>query len=562
MEDNKIKILWLTDIHFSAEYSAIKGELQSYLDYFFIKVEQEENIRPFDYIFVTGDLAQAGTKKDYDELWKRIFEPLTTIFKNRGTPPPKIITIPGNHDVNWDESPFLTEYLNNQMPGFSEQSRNDFLKVNFENFKKLFADYSFFVNNTAAFSLPHLQVSEQYASHRLFGYVVDSDKGLIIILINSAWYSLGNQFNKMLVDKFQSDACAKGEEPDLNDLLKFKDLISEYNSQITGTPLAEIKEMQELFSKYADFVVVTCMHHPLNWLDWNEYYSYDNSTKNAAGIVTEIIDHSDLLLTGHEHVPVNFSPEKIFKDTILLKGGCFLFDNQHKKVTLKHNWFSVLEIDSIKGNAKESRYLFEKQGWMSKTQYLRFSKKNDKYPLTMARREDVLNKLARFCSSEKLIKYLKEWSVCEAVQASDLVVQPEHFDFCEVFQYRKKGLCEWYLIAKQPNFYEQIDTGSFLKYIDDLLATEPVQRTVIRFLVPDIHVDDHSAELYKDGQKDRYICLEKIASRADRLFDAFRHNFFIRFEDNPAMHDVFKKVQDLCFVNHIIPYWVLERNAR
>ena len=80
-KNNKVRILWLTDIHFSSGYGKIKStSFTSFKKHFFLKVAAEHAKQAFQYIFITGDLAQQGTREDYECFWDLLLQPLLDVF--------------------------------------------------------------------------------------------------------------------------------------------------------------------------------------------------------------------------------------------------------------------------------------------------------------------------------------------------------------------------------------------------------------------------------------------------------------------------------------------------
>jgi tetratricopeptide (TPR) repeat protein len=62
----------------------------------------QESAGPIDTVVFSGDLTQAGTKKDFDKL-DSILSELWEVFDKQGTKPTLLVT-PGNHDVQWPEA--------------------------------------------------------------------------------------------------------------------------------------------------------------------------------------------------------------------------------------------------------------------------------------------------------------------------------------------------------------------------------------------------------------------------------------------------------------------------
>ncbi len=56
--------------------------------------------------------------------------------------------------------------------------------------------------------------------------------------------------------------------------LKEKEFITEYNTYMNGIHLMDTEALRKVLTDYPDFAVVTCMHHPMNWLAQRILYVY------------------------------------------------------------------------------------------------------------------------------------------------------------------------------------------------------------------------------------------------------------------------------------------------
>lgn len=594
--DNNIKILWLSDIHFSEKYSAISAneDFKNYFEQFRIKVDREHTAEsPIEYVFLTGDLAQAGTKEDYALFWSMFLKPLLDIFiSKKPLPFPKVITIPGNHDVKWSSADFLNDYLDHVDPILNPDkfSRSEYLKSKATDFKHLFQDYQDFIKIEVKsqdggkykdfFDFtgnPEIFISTSYSDTRLYGYIVDKKRKAIFVLFNTAWFSLGDKFNDLFAseiitaDEFSN--IKSGNISYLKDyinkgILKKKDYITEFSNQITGVNIFDCNDLYKELDEYQDFLVVSCMHHPLNWLDWDEYNSYemDNTETNAYKLRT-LLGKSDIVLSGHEHIPLIFSPELIFKNTVHLKSGCFLFDNQHSNLSLSHSWFTILNIDSDRGLLSQKKYFYvntsTEQNWKNtEPEDIVLSKKNDRYILRKSRKESILSQLST-CKEDKLFHYINH-RFAHSVQPTGLmkIATPADIPFF-VYTTTPVESGEYYFVSQSDNFYTSINNDRFFEYIDSLVHNSKNKPKIIRIIVLDLFVDSPVKSEYEATNLMRYQVLQRILKRADNLFDVVRHNFFMRFEQSgpnlPAQVDNFRKFHDLCFVNHVIPYWIFEK---
>lgn len=598
--DINLKILWLSDIHFSSEYNALTETevFKNYFSHFRTKIETEHIAdSPIEYIFLTGDLAQSGSKGDYDLFWSFFLKPLLDIFLNKSDLPlPKVITIPGNHDVKWDNAIFFKDYLENIIPSLNEKIlRSDYLakEGNEKNFRTLFTDYQNFLCSDVKESdskkyigffefdgegNSEFIVSDVYKDTKLYGYIIDKKRKAIFILFNTAWFSLGDKFNDLFAGEIvtnQDFDTIKTNNIDYlksyinKEILKKKDSISEFSNQVTGVNFIECDTLYNYFTQYPDFLIVSCMHHPLNWLEWDEYYTYDESNKELnANKLGTILNKSDILLSGHEHIPLDFSPEKIYSDTIHLKSGCFLFDNQHTSPNLSYSWFSILSIDTEHGILSQKKYFFDsdskKNNWEVKEEpEILLLKKNDRYSLTPERKATITSQISSL-KEDKLLTYIKTY-ISHGIAPTELITIFNEKDApYSVYTTAPKETGEIYIVSQKSDFYSNINNEKFFEYIEQLMQSHDYKLKIFRFVVLDLFIDGPLKKEYDKSESKRQQVLQQIVKRADSLFDGFRHSFFVRFEaagsSLPVRIERFKKYNGLCFVNHIIPYWVLEKN--
>jgi hypothetical protein len=633
INDSTARILWITDIHFNSLYTELieKEQLDKYIDRFVQYAGECHQAKPFSYVFITGDLAQMGKSDDYQAfqfmLLGKLLDRFLQLKSDRQIALPLVVPIPGNHDVKWSNSTFLRDYLDKIDPGaFRFKDRASFLSSRPDDFSNLFSDYSVYIKNLAThddfkkyhefFDFNHdttvIKASESYLDGYLYGYIIDKRRSLIIVLMNSAWYSLGSNFNTMLTIKelFGEEMITKpaaylewkGKNPtDYNtmkdyfngvsvvepatgiylhkeptpaaireiyehlfNILEKKDVISEYNNQVSGSLLLKLDEWRAVFDDYKDFTVVTCMHHPLNWLEWNEQYSYEQV--GATGVLREILQFSDLFLTGHEHVPPDSSRETISAGAVHLKGGCFLNDKQHENINFEHNWFSILSIDSLRGIALQKKVIYsESRGWEplhEKDDMILLDKKNQAFVLTPEREQEVRSMLSAF-SNDSARQYLLRKEVLLPGEAAGLVPINESI-FARAFHYRDAKTMRLFLMATVPNFYRTANTSLFYDVIDNVLKGDNTPIKKIVFLVPDFFVDDHLMEQYRTGKVRRDMVRDRIFKQSDIDFDHFRTDFFLRFEPtkpseptDPELLNVLRSYKDLQLVNHVIPYYEL-----
>ena len=80
----------------------------------------------------------------------------------------------------------------------------------------------------------------------------------IIILLNSAWYSVGDIF----LEYYINENLSLDKEP--KDVIReIKKITSEYGFQTLGLDVInEVQEIVDLLNTYPEFLTITTMHHP------------------------------------------------------------------------------------------------------------------------------------------------------------------------------------------------------------------------------------------------------------------------------------------------------------
>ena len=111
-----IRWLHLSDFHVGKE--GLNYAQLSMFEYILGEVEKRVNGgENLDLIFITGDLANNGHKQQYEDFCDNFYFPLLEkLGKNwQG----KIFTVPGNHDVNWEEAKAVKKHgVLNDLPNF------------------------------------------------------------------------------------------------------------------------------------------------------------------------------------------------------------------------------------------------------------------------------------------------------------------------------------------------------------------------------------------------------------------------------------------------------------
>ena len=626
--ENLVNILWVSDIHFFEKYNGaiIGNKLNNFIERFIQEVRSGHEKNNIHYVFLTGDIAMRGCKSDYDTLYEMLLKKLLDCFldiENRlGFPIPTVLVIPGNHDVNWSNSSFLREFLDKIDSGTGlPEERIDFLRSNLPSFKELFNDYSSFIRSLAYDSkyskyhrFFHLEETlsiipyKDYVKDRLYGYIIDKKRRIVIFLLNSSWYSIGDNFNELLasqktfekellessklladwkdknvgdftiaenfflgVDSTPPTFGPKIEQADvpgikemysiLNGILKIKDNISEYSKQISGLNLLASDSISDILDRYNDYTIITCMHHPLNWLNLEEQYPTTLVKDSSSYNLDLILSKSDLFLSGHEHIPFHHWKSIKIHDTIHLKAGCFLQDNQQFKIRLDGNWFSFLHVDTHKRKVEQviCRYVSNSSGsghWDSEL-FHHMSFTNRKFKLTRERENDIYN-LVKYEIEIKLRRYIKNLKIHGDKNVDNLKFIEDYKDICKVFSIYAEDNEQVYIYGLKQNFFSLITNDEFFQFLDSILQKNTSLIKTIRFILLDLYVDKELSILYCEAVHYRDIVRDVIFKRADMLFDNFRHEFFIRFEAKQLPNELLISYKDFSFANHIIQYWDFE----
>lgn len=224
-----------------------------------------ERTGPVDLVVFSGDLAQAGKKEEFERFDSIINDILDAIGSNQERP--KIVTIPGNHDLLRPD-PLSSGALALKQYWSNENLRDAMWETKGKEYtqflNKVFKEYIAWRNNAIANGL-HLASHAEGLLPGDASYVLSKEKGSLgLIALNSTWLQLGgdNYEQQLHVDARQ--------------------ILSVTNNK------------PDQFVQHHD-VNLLVTHHPKNWLHPNTPSSWDNDI-NPAG-------RFDLHLFGHMHAP-------------------------------------------------------------------------------------------------------------------------------------------------------------------------------------------------------------------------------------------------------------------
>jgi hypothetical protein len=375
----KLRMLWISDIHTHEDYDTtiIYDEfVNNFLDFYQEQCNSKAGL--FSYILFTGDIAFMASEKEYKLFWNNFIKGIYEFHDHNKKEYPIILTIPGNHDISWKEDEIFNNFLTT-LKSRGNPDKNKFVTDNRQQFYKCFQNYSDrfgkeFNKKDPVWSklfnleLPQLKVCEEYDRHRLFGYVIDHKNKLVFILINSAWFSIGGKFNELLANLKARGFNKKAPIANtFRDILKEKDSLSEYGTQIIGGSLYNERELHQLLQLSDSYSIFTFCHHNLNWLDPEELYNYNEEVMHRL-CLNKILEHSDVLGTGHEHIPVNASIYKVKDGYTHLRIGKFMDDNIKKPPgtpVLENCWLSILELSCAKNihTITQQKFSYQKNKW-------------------------------------------------------------------------------------------------------------------------------------------------------------------------------------------------------
>ena len=357
-----MRILTFSDIHYHDWYSGTPVMIE-YFNSFKEKLHEIHGKEPIDMAIICGDLAFSGDSRQYEELRKIIREYLPENIP--------VFSVVGNHDVNWS---YLKEAIEEEDKVLSDlfSISKDTIK-NKPKFKNVFKDYWINFQN---------KINENWISDRdseyiinntdtllYSGYIYSEQKQILIILLNSSWYSFGPE---IIAKYFKEWAKEKGEKNIIKEAINlFGDTLSQEGKQSYFFDLPPLfNEIYDLISKNNNLKVISFAHHPPSWLKWEELYAEGDINKYNI-----LIKFSHILVTGHLHNPM--------QELSVIKNKCYLLNNgvfldyhlidsdklkdrtlDPKKI-FPNNWFNIIDITSEDREFKIAAYKFtseQKQG--------------------------------------------------------------------------------------------------------------------------------------------------------------------------------------------------------
>lgn len=313
----KIGVVILGDIHLSIENNPVIEKIDSLTK----AIKDQMNYTEQLFICVVGDIANTGHEEEYiagelvlDELIRNLKEFLTVDIR--------ILMVPGNHDCDFSDDQSAREVLMDTITTNSEVVSqgivNNILSVQ-DNYRKFEQ------------TITHSEKANCKYDNQLFKQYTYNikNKSITFNLFNTSWIS------------------TRKEKP---------------GSMIF--PMGNI-EKNKLYNE--SDIRVSILHHHLRWLN----------PDNARELSALLEEHSDIIISGHEHTPENYrkvkqddflyiietgalqtcdEDESVFQTFIFdlkndkYKHNEFEWDNKTKIYITDHNndWLNINEIFSVK----------------------------------------------------------------------------------------------------------------------------------------------------------------------------------------------------------------------
>lgn len=603
---DKFKILWLSDIHLRKSYIPLDGldseikktdkqisELEDKRDPNLwgdtinslksdkLKLESERDTRKkkykavekffnelksvitteggFDYIIISGDLAFSGDSTEYQLLHDLLLKEYSN------TP---IITIPGNHDCNWDSIPKFLDRLD--ASSFEERfnRKNDLLTDNIKEFIEAFNPYSDYCRRYHYSEAIKNKFLEEKGMEYIFpdkdnplcGLIRDTNKQINFVLLNSAWFCFGAKYNDKLIDSFKN---LLDSPKNLRRLLNAKALVIEQGGLIVGR--GQLDFIINKLEEKPDWFTIVIMHHPLHWLEWGEQYNYSNKGVEEKNL-RKILKRSDLFLTGHEHIPISSSYDIIEDKYVNLKAGMFLEDNiatNEDDSIHPHNRFSIIVKDH---EVIERKFLYYKDEntWREKkeeeTEIKRLPDRANFCAILKLDNYIVNSKLIfDFVNLEKNLKnfneiyrgrnFIKTEQIKEG--SKDLT---EDFFFVKASQNTEQAF--YYLIPLVYDFTSKNQKEQIYEALNYIIKNSKSQKIFVGFFVLDLLVSETHTDLYlkktNNSKWERDKFYSQIEETLSNWFDLFRHEFF-----NDTHKDMkFEEYAEISLFYENIPYWI------
>ena len=180
MTPKTIRWLHLSDFHFGKDGYGQRQLFKYILDHVRERVSNDDVP---DLVFITGDIANKGQDKEYEEFYENFFMPLRECLTSDSQE--RIFVIPGNHDVDRNQARALqTNNILKRVPEFLDPTE----RGQFER-QIISSRFKAFVNNDLTHMEDHWLNSSKGTFHKILEL-----KGIKvgILGVNTAWFSFSD----------------------------------------------------------------------------------------------------------------------------------------------------------------------------------------------------------------------------------------------------------------------------------------------------------------------------------------------------------------------------------
>lgn len=272
-----VSIFCLADIHFdkNGDMSAVESLCPEFTKF----IDGDKNRIKWmpDYIVIAGDVADKNgsygkAKKLIDRLCAK---------DTFGITPDRVIIVPGNHDKEAQDTPDVMKKEKETFDKYCKKCDSNAIKEFGDVFKPRFKKYITFSKKYSSKLLHNSSVVDKRL-RSLSGVKVFDEDHLCFVCVNTEWlYENGRSKSKVFWGS--------------------KD-ITPFMSVDENCPLCIplVKDACDLIkNKYRNYTVVTVMHRGFEHLSWKERNTSDVLAVDTIGSLLNI---SDLIITGHDHV--------------------------------------------------------------------------------------------------------------------------------------------------------------------------------------------------------------------------------------------------------------------
>ena len=321
----RITICHFSDIHFGEDGNTVLEKKEKICN----AILQNALKRDIVLFIVSGDIAQAGQKKEY-EIALNFFMEVQEYLERRKELRILFFFVPGNHDCDFTDAQRNKDDDLRRDKVVSERAHisEEDLVYYIDGLCQKQQNYCDFIDVFEYDSLEGIQVKRISSSKLLLQYEILIDKKIIKLnLLNSAWLT------------------EKKEKP--------------------GNLYFPSKEYKKI-TKDGD-IVITVYHHPSNWMHPNDRNEFNRWVMNK----------SDLIYVGHEHLGRNEVVEtrdttyhaqygEVLQERDDAKSSGFIISyiEGDEKSTQVYNWDDARKMYSIsytlsgKLNIKDNKYLY------------------------------------------------------------------------------------------------------------------------------------------------------------------------------------------------------------